>query len=121
MPSSTALALRYAAFAAFATAVNIATQAASNALYAGRHELYAGMAAGTLAGLVVKYTLDRRWIFHDRTASLRGHSVRFALYSWTGALTTCIFWATELSFVAMGTRRGCVMPEPLSDSPSDTA
>lgn len=97
-----ALASRYAAFAAAATAVNVAAQHASAMLYTGRYELYTAMAVGTLAGLAAKYVLDRRWIFHDRPASLRGHSVRFALYSLTGVLTTAIFWGTELAFAALG-------------------
>lgn len=96
------LASRYAAFAAAATAVNVATQHASSVLYTGPCELYAAIAAGTLTGLAVKYVLDRRWIFHDRPGSLRGHSLRFTLYSLTGVLTTAIFWGTELAFVAMG-------------------
>ena len=99
---SSASALRYAAFAALATAVNVATQVISGALYAGRHELYAAMAAGTLTGLVAKYLLDRRWIFHDRLSSLRDHSIKFTLYSMTGVLTTFLFWATELAFAALG-------------------
>ena len=100
--SPSALASRYAAFAAVATAVNVATQHASSTLYAGRYELYAAMAAGTLAGLAVKYILDRRWIFHDRPASLRGHSVKFTRYSLTGVSTTFIFWGTELAFETLG-------------------
>ncbi len=102
MVSPESLALRYAVFAAAATAVNAATQYVGSSLYTGRHELYAAMAAGTLAGLVVKYVLDRRWIFHDRPASPRGHAVRFTLYALTGVLTTVIFWGTELAFVALG-------------------
>ena len=105
MLSSPALASRYAVFAALATAVNVATQYASGALYAGRYELYAAMAAGTLTGLVAKYLLDRRWIFHDRPTSLRGHSVRFTLYSLMGVFTTLIFWGTELAFVSLGDAR----------------
>ncbi len=100
-----ALALRYAAFAALATAVNVATQALSFVLYVGRWKLYVAMAAGTLTGLLAKYLLDHRWIFHDPSASLRGPSLAFALYALTGALTTCIFWATELMFAAMGDAR----------------
>ena len=96
------LALRYAAFAAAATAVNAATQYVSSTLYTGRYELYAAMAAGTLAGLIAKYVLDRRWIFHDRPAPPRGHAVKFTLYSLTGVLTTVIFWGTELAFAALG-------------------
>ncbi len=103
--SGSALALRYGAFAALATAVNVATQALSLVLYAGRYELYVAMAAGTLAGLLAKYALDRRWIFGGPSASLRGRSREFALYALTGVLTTCIFWATELAFAAMGDAR----------------
>ena len=54
---SSAPALRYAAFAALATAVNVATQVISGALYAGRHELYAA-----------KYRLDRRYVFQKMSA-----------------------------------------------------
>ena len=98
MLSSSALASRYAAFAALATAVNVTTQYASGALYTA-------MAAGTLTGLVAKYLLDRRWIFHDRTMSLRGHSVKFTLYSLMGVFTTLIFWGTELAFQSLGDAR----------------
>ena len=102
MASPTFLTLRYAAFAAAATAANVATQYVSSTLYTGRYELYAAMAAGTLAGLIVKYVLDRRWIFHDRLTSPRGHAVELPLYTLTGVLTTFIFWGTELVFAALG-------------------
>ena len=67
-PAPAAIAVRYAAFAAVATAVNVATQALCFALYAGRHELYASMAAGTAAGYALKYRLDRRFVFRERAA-----------------------------------------------------
>ena len=102
MPYSSALALRYAAFAALATTVNVATQYATSMLYGGRYELYAAMAAGTFTGLVTKYHLDRRWIFDDRTTSLRGHSVKFTLYSLMGVFTTLLFWGTEIAFEMLG-------------------
>lgn len=101
-PSPAAIALRYAAFAAAATAVNVATQALCLALYAGHHELYASMAAGTVAGLFAKYLLDRRWIFRVGPASPSGRSVDFILYALTGVLTTGLFWAVEIAFAAMG-------------------
>ena len=102
MLSSSTLTLRYATFAAVATVVNVATQYVSTTLYAGRYELYAAMAVGTLTGLVAKYILDRRWIFHDRPTSLRVHSVKFTLYSLMGVFTTIIFWGTELAFEMLG-------------------
>ena len=102
MAPPTFLALWYAAFAAAATAANVATQYVSSTLYTGRYELYAAMAAGTLAGLIVKYILDRRWIFHGRLTSPRGHAVELPLYTLTGVLTTAIFWGAELAFAALG-------------------
>lgn len=101
-PAPAAIAVRYAAFAAVATAVNVATQALCLALYAGRHELYASMTAGTATGLLAKYLLDRRWIFRVGPASLPGRSVEFILYSLTGVLTTGLFWAVEIAFAALG-------------------
>lgn len=51
--------------------------------------------AGTGVGLVVKYLLDKRWIFHDRSAGARAHARRFSRYTATGVVTTAIFWGTE--------------------------
>ncbi|MCY4515540.1 MAG: GtrA family protein [Candidatus Tectomicrobia bacterium] len=98
----TTVALRYAAFAVLATATNVATQFVAGTLYDGAFELYVAMAAGTATGLVVKYVLDRRWIFLESSTTLQDHTMKFLFYSFTGVLTTCIFWATELAFVAMG-------------------
>lgn len=53
------------------------------------------IAAGTATGLVVKYLLDKRWIFADRSRGVRAHARRFPLYAATGAITTAIFWGTE--------------------------
>ena len=102
MLSPSTLTQRYVAFAAVATTLNIAAQCISSTLYTGHYELYAAIAVGTLTGLIVKYLLDRRWIFHDRPTSPRGHAVKLTLYSLTGVLTTFIFWGTELTFAAIG-------------------
>ena len=95
-------AVRYAVFAWIATMLNVAVQYVCSTLYTGDYELYTAMAAGTMAGLIAKYFLDRHWIFYDRPASLRGHSVRFTRYSMTGIFTTFIFWGTELAFEMIG-------------------
>ena len=68
MAPPASLALRHAAFAAVATAANVATRYVSSTLYTGRYELYAAMAAGTLAGLIAKYVLDRRFVFREWAA-----------------------------------------------------
>ena len=68
MAPPTFLALCHAAFAAFATAANVPTRYVSSTPYTGRYALYAAMAAGTLAGRIAKYVLDRRFVFRERAA-----------------------------------------------------
>jgi len=92
------LTAKYAAFAAFATCINLATQWASFSLYRGAGELLIGMAAGTLTGLVSKYLLDKFWIFGDLSLDAAGNLHKFSLYSLTGVVTTLLFWASELAF-----------------------
>jgi len=53
------LALRYTCFAAFTSAINILVQGCVMALHQGPFALTGAMAAGTLAGLVPKYVLDK--------------------------------------------------------------
>ena len=92
------LALRYGAFAVIATIANLGTQRVvlgfgdSGLLFA------LAVAAGTLVGLVVKYVLDKRWIFFDQSTGVKAHSRKFALYTAMGLITTCIFWGSETAF-----------------------
>ncbi len=53
---------------------------------------------GTLVGLVIKYVLDKRWIFFDTTTGAVRHGRMFALYSALGIATTLIFWLSETVF-----------------------
>lgn len=88
----TALVLRYAGFAVFATLVNLAVQRGVLALSFG---LMAALVAGTAAGLVVKYLLDKTWIFGDPATGLAAHGRKFSLYTLMGVATTAIFWGAE--------------------------
>lgn len=99
--SLTVLGLRYAAFAAVATAVNLLTQWAVLLAWAGAYGLYAALALGTLTGLVAKYILDKRWIFADHSTGAATHARKFSLYTLMGVFTTAIFWGTELAFDAL--------------------
>ena len=94
------LLLRYAAFALVAVLVNLATQRAVLALRWPEPGpgLAAAIAAGTLTGLVVKYALDKRWIFGDRTTGLAAHGRKFTLYTVMGLATTALFWGSETAF-----------------------
>ena len=92
------LILRYAAFAAIATCANLLTQRAVFGLGAGAGVFVLALAAGTLVGLVIKYLLDKRWIFHDLETGLAAHGRKFSLYTVMGLVTTAIFWGTETVF-----------------------
>lgn len=92
------IAVKYLIFAAIATACNILTQKISLTAYNGYLSLYFAMASGTLAGLVVKYILDKNFIFYHVPVSSRDDAVNFIFYSTTGIFTTLIFWGFEIVF-----------------------
>ena len=96
-----ALGLRYALFALIATGINIGFQRLSLLLYEGRFSLYLAMFIGTIAGLAVKYILDKRYIFFYKTSSIKDDAIRFILYGLMGVVTTLIFWGFELAFNAL--------------------
>ncbi len=92
------LAFKYALFAAFSILTNLGVQYLTATMVPGKWELYACLSTGTLAGLVVKYLLDKHFIFYYQVAHMREEGVRFFLYSLMGAATTLIFWGTEIAF-----------------------
>ena len=92
------LILRYAAFAAVATLANLGAQRLVLTVDDGTRGFVLAVLAGTAVGLVVKYILDKRWIFADDSSGLRAHSRRFTLYTAMGVVTTLIFWVTETAF-----------------------
>lgn len=96
--SRSELILRYSGFAVLATLANLGAQRA--VLTLGETPVLFALAvlAGTGVGLVVKYLLDKRWIFDDRSTGLAAHGRRFSLYTAMGLVTTAIFWATETAF-----------------------
>lgn len=96
--SARAILIRYTAFAIVAIVVNLLTQRA--VLGFGETPAYfaSALVAGTLAGLVLKYVLDKFWIFEDAAVGLSHDGRQFALYSLMGLATTAIFWVTETLF-----------------------
>jgi len=92
------LAFKYTLFALVATAVNIGAQELSSTLYGGMFSLYLAMAFGTLAGLGVKYVLDKKYIFFHTSKGLADDSRMFVLYTLMGVVTTLVFWITEIGF-----------------------
>lgn len=100
------LALTYALFALIATVVNIGTQEAVVRAHEGQFALVLSMAIGTAVGLVVKYVLDKRYIFRFHARDLAHDGRTLALYVLMGLATTSIFWAVELGFACLLVSRG---------------
>jgi len=95
------LAIKYSLFAAISTLFNLLFQYFSFGLYKGFGSLYVAMFIGTLAGLIAKYILDKKFIFYHTPKDKKDDAKKFALYSLMGVFTTIIFWGTEIAFHAL--------------------
>jgi len=91
-------ALKYIIFAVISTLFNLLFQYFSFGFYEGFGSLYVAMFIGTLAGLIVKYVLDKKFIFYHEVKNKKDDAKKFALYSLMGVFTTIIFWGTEIAF-----------------------
>ncbi|MEM8729288.1 MAG: GtrA family protein [Pseudomonadota bacterium] len=96
--STTSLVVRYSVFAVLATLANLGTQRLVLAWNDAALGFALAVFFGTLVGLVIKYLLDKRWIFADRSSGLKAHGRKFTLYTIMGLATTAIFWGTETTF-----------------------
>jgi putative flippase GtrA len=92
------LILRYAVFAALATIANLAIQRFVLQFGETGVHLAGAIGVGTIGGLLIKYVLDKRWIFYDRETGIKNHTRKFSLYTAVGLVTTTIFWGTETAF-----------------------
>ena len=98
MFASSKLAISYAIFALIATAANIGAQDLVTRAYSGAFNILASIVVGTGVGLVVKYILDKRYIFRFQARSVAHDTQTFALYTVMGLATTVIFWGFEFGF-----------------------
>jgi len=92
------LLLKYSLFAGISTLFNLLFQYISFSIYTGFASIYLALFVGTLAGLVVKYLLDKKFIFYHVTTTQKENVKNFGLYSLMGIFTTIIFWGTEIGF-----------------------
>ena len=92
------LVLKYLCFAALAIFSNLGVQRIVFSTDDSQAIYVIAVVAGTAAGLLVKYLLDKTWIFYNFTSGLKGHSRIFSRYTMTGLLTTSIFWGFETVF-----------------------
>jgi len=90
--------IKYIIFAVISTLFNLLFQYLSFLIYSDLAALYVAMFIGTLAGLIVKYVLDKKFIFYHEIKDRKDDAKKFALYSLMGVFTTIIFWGTETAF-----------------------
>jgi len=89
--------VRYGLFAVVATLANLVTQeivirAAPVAA------LPLSILMGTVAGFLLKYLLDKKWVFADDYSGYRHEVQKISLYGAFSILTTLIFWGFEVGF-----------------------
>ena len=93
--SLTHLTLLYAAFALLSIVANLGLQKLALLAYHGLFALPLSVVIGTGGGLVLKFLLDKRWIFRYRHRDL-SHGLRsLLLYTLMGVATTVVFWGCE--------------------------
>ncbi|MDR5780158.1 GtrA family protein [Caballeronia sp. LZ065] len=92
------LVLLYSFFAAIATLANIGAQDLTTRVYGGPWHIVLSVLVGTGVGLVVKYVLDKKWIFRFKAENARHDATMFTLYVTMGLVTTAIFWGVEFAF-----------------------
>ena len=92
------IAVLYLLFALAATFANLAAQAGTLRLYHGPQAIVGSVLVGTFLGLLLKYALDKRYIFGFCARHVSHDARTFALYSLMGMLTTVVFWGFEAAF-----------------------
>ncbi|SDQ95249.1 GtrA family protein [Paraburkholderia tuberum] len=93
--SASRLVIFYAIFAAVSIAANIGLQKLSLITYSGAFSVPLSVVVGTGGGLVVKFLLDKLWIFRYQHRDLSHGVQSFLLYTVMGLATTAIFWGFE--------------------------
>jgi len=89
--------IRYVLFALLATLANLLTQEATIRL-APVAPLTLSILMGTAAGFILKYLLDKKWVFDDGYHGHRQELQKITLYGAFSVLTTLIFWGFEIAF-----------------------
>ena len=95
------LILRYAGFAVLATLANLCVQRLVFMTGTTAQHVTLAIGAGTVVGLLVKYGLDKRWVFYDTATGVAAHGQKFMLYACMGLVTTALFWGAETAFWMM--------------------
>ncbi|MBL6616845.1 MAG: GtrA family protein [Reyranella sp.] len=92
------LAIVYAIIALIATAANLGAQALSVRVWTGLWHIEISVLVGTAVGLVLKYVLDKIYIFRFKADDALHDLQTFILYTGMGVVTTLVFWGFEFGF-----------------------
>ncbi len=93
MKHSVRIGLLYAVFCGLAIGVNLGVQWLVSAW--SSLGFLSALVAGTTYGLLLKYVLDRNYIFTEGGPPLTRDFIRFVLYAGFGLVTTAVFWSAE--------------------------
>ncbi|MFL4991144.1 MAG: GtrA family protein [Microvirga sp.] len=89
--------IRYVVFAGIATLANLATQEAVVRV-APLSPLALSIVMGTATGFILKYLLDKKWVFDDGYSGHRRELQKITLYGVFSVFTTLVFWSFEVAF-----------------------
>ena len=92
------LAIVYAIIALIATVANLGAQALSVRVWTGLWHIEVSVLVGTAVGLVLKYVLDKIYIFRFKADDALHDLQTFILYTGMGVVTTLLFWGFEFGF-----------------------
>ena len=92
------LAVIYTFLALISMGFNFCGQEVTTRLYGGPYAFTLSMIVGTGIGLLVKYILDKHYIFRFKAQNAAHDTQTFILYTFMGVATTVIFWGFEYAF-----------------------
>jgi putative flippase GtrA len=92
------LAIVYTIIALIATAANLLAQALTVHVWTGLWRIEISVLVGTAVGLVLKYVLDKAFIFRFKAENAAHDLLTFVLYTGMGVITTLVFWGFEFAF-----------------------
>ena len=88
----------YILFAFFATFFNLLTQRLIISFNNSNLFFSIALISGTLVGLIIKFFLDKSYIFFDKKKDFFYVVEKFRFYTIMGIFSTVIFWGTESIF-----------------------
>ena len=85
-------------FAIISTLLNLLTQRFILSFDKTNLFFFIAISSGTFVGLVIKFFLDKSYLFFDKKNNISHLRKKFGLYTFMGIFSTIIFWGTEYIF-----------------------